>query len=184
MFLLRKIPFAGRRFAKPQSRLSSLKRLKPLGLVGVGAAFIYLFEPSRGNARRKKLLDMTAGRFRRGGRQLERLGRLAGAEAYGVKQKLTHLREEDKEFDDVTLANKVMSEVFSDSDVPKGDINVSAEEGTIVLVGQVQRPEQVNEIEKKVLGVQGVRGVRNQLHLPKTPVPETSGNGRSRRRSS
>jgi hypothetical protein len=157
MFLLRKVPFVASRFAKPQSRLSQLRRLKPLGWVGLGAAFIFLFDPDRGKGRRKKLFDMTAGRVRRGGRKIER-----------------------KEYDDVTLANKVMSEVFADQDTPKGEINVSAEEGTVVLHGQVQQPEQINEIEKRVLVVQGVRGVRNELHVPET---QTAGNGRGRRRS-
>jgi hypothetical protein len=192
-FLLRKTPVGKlkriqtrlKSFGRPQPKRRFLaKGLKPAGLIGAGAITWYLFNPSRGKGRRKKILDMTAGRFRRGGRRLERLGRRVGAEAYGVTQKVTHLKEESKDFDDVTLANKVMSELFGDPEIPKGDVNITAEDGTVVLVGQVKRPEQVNEIEKRVMKINGVQGVRNLLHTPKTPVPDrgTTGNGRGRAR--
>jgi hypothetical protein len=172
---------------RPQPKRRTLaKGLKPAGLLGVGAIAWYLFDPSRGKGRRKKILDMTAGRFRRGGRRLGRLGRRVGAEAYGVTQKVTHLKEEGKDFDDVTLANKVMSELFGDPEIPKGDVNITAENGTIVLLGQVKQPGQINEIERRVLNINGVQGVRNLLHTPKTPVPDRgmtgTGNGRGRAR--
>jgi hypothetical protein len=181
---LRKIQPRLKVFSRPRPKARFFAgKLKPVGLIIAGASAWYLFDPSRGKGRRRKVLDMTAGRFRRGGRRLERLGRRVGAEAYGVTQKVTHLKEEEKQFDDVTLANKVMSELFGDPDIPKGDLNITAEDGTVVLVGQVKRPEQIDEIEKRVSNINGVLGVRNLLHTPKTPVPDraTTGNGRARR---
>ncbi len=59
-----------------------------------------------------------------------------------MTQKVKHRTEEDKpQPDDVTLARKVESEIFRDADVPKGQINVNAENGVIVLRGEVEEPE-------------------------------------------
>jgi hypothetical protein len=140
-------------------------------LTAVAALVTYLFDPDRGRARRARLMDQVGGGFRRFGRRTRRFSTKVGAEAYGVKQKLAHLREEEKEYDDATLAHKVESELFRDAKIPKGQINISAEEGTIVIVGQVQTPELINELETRVRNIQGVQDVRNLLHLPDTPAP-------------
>jgi len=135
----------------------------------VGAALAYFLDPQNGKRRRKMAVDRTAGFFRRGGRRAERAGRAVAAEAYGVKQKVTHVREEEKEQpDDVTLAHKVETEIFRDADVPKGQINVNAEDGVVYLRGEVERPELIRDLEQAARNVQGVRQVENLLHLPGT----------------
>jgi osmotically-inducible protein OsmY len=91
-----------------------------------------------------------------------------------VKQKVTHLREEPKDYDDQTLKAKVESEVFRPADAPKGDVNVNVENGVVYLRGQVERPELIDDLESRVRAVQGVREVENLLHVPGTQAP-TSG---------
>jgi osmotically-inducible protein OsmY len=138
----------------------------------VGAGLAYFFDPQSGKRRRKMTLDRTAGFFRHGGRRAERAGRTVASEAYGLKQKATHRREEAKpEPDDTTLARKVESEIFRAADVPKGQINVNAENGVVVLRGEVEQPELIKDLEKKTRKVQGVREVENLLHTPGTPAP-------------
>jgi osmotically-inducible protein OsmY len=89
-----------------------------------------------------------------------------------MKQKATHLKEEEKpQPDDVTLARKVETEIFRDADVPKGQINVNAENGKIVLRGEVEKPELITDLEKKTKKVQGVTEVENLLHTPGSPTP-------------
>jgi osmotically-inducible protein OsmY len=73
--------------------------------------------------------------------------------------------------DDVTLARKVETEIFRDADVPKGQINVNAENGKIVLRGEVEKPELIQDLEKKTKKVQGVTEVENLLHTPGSPAP-------------
>jgi osmotically-inducible protein OsmY len=136
-----------------------------------GAALAYLFDPQSGRRRRATLRDRSLAFFRQGGRRSARMGRAVAAEAYGVSQKVQHLREEPKEFDDATLAQKVQSEIFRDADVPKGQINVNAEDGVVVLRGEVERPELIEDLVEKTRKVQGVRDVQNLLHLPGTPTP-------------
>ena len=88
-----------------------------------------------------------------------------------MKQKATHLREEPKDFDDVTLARKVETEIFRPEDAPKGSVNVNVENGVVYLRGEVERPELIDDLVGRARSVQGVREVENLLHLPGTPAP-------------
>ena len=138
----------------------------------VGAAIMFFLDPTSGRRRRALLRDRSAGMLRRRARGAARAGRAVGAEAYGVTQKVTHLREEPKiDLDDNTLRDKVETEIFRDPDVPKGQINVNAQNGVIQLRGEVPHPEMIRDLVEKTRSVQGVQDVENLLHLPKTPAP-------------
>lgn len=145
---------------------------KLLSLVGIGAALTYFFDPQQGRGRRAQARDRLAAFFRRRYHQGERIGRAASAQAEGLVQKAKHLQEEPKpQPDDVTLTRKVETEIFRDADVPKGQINVNAENGTIYLRGEVGEPELIKDLEKRARKVQGVQEVENLLHLPGTKAP-------------
>jgi osmotically-inducible protein OsmY len=77
------------------------------------------------------------------------------------------------ELDDATLVDKVESIVFRKHDLPKGQININAENGVVFLRGQVDRPELVEALEARVRKVQGVKGVENLLHTPAAEPPTT-----------
>ena len=143
-----------------------------LGLVGLGAAPTYFFDPQAGRRRRAMLRDRVAGMSRRRARQAEQLAGAAAAQAQGVAQQVRHREEEPKDQpDDVTLTRKVESEIFRDPEIPKGQINVNAENGKIVLRGEVGQPELIRDLEERARSVQGVEDVENLLHLPGTQAP-------------
>jgi osmotically-inducible protein OsmY len=137
----------------------------------LGAAIAYFFDPQSGRRRRAMLRDRSGGLARQTGRSAAQTGRAVAAEAYGVSQKVRPLKEEPKEYDDATLAQKVQSEIFRDADSPKGQVDVNAEDGIIVLRGEVERPELIEQLVERTRSVQGVRDVQNLLHLPGTPAP-------------
>lgn len=137
----------------------------------LGALLAYFFDPQSGTRRRHTARDRTAGFFRAGGRRAARAGRGVAAEAYGVSQKAQHLKEEPKEFDDATLADKIRSEVFRGPDVPKGQLNVNVQDGVAQLRGEVPRAELIDELVEQTRKVQGVREVENLLHVPGTKAP-------------
>jgi osmotically-inducible protein OsmY len=146
-----------------------------LGLIGLGAALTYFFDPQQGRRRRAMARDRFAAFFRRRARKAEQVGRAASAQAEGMVQKAKHLKEEPKpQPDDVTLARKVETEIFRDADVPKGQINVNAENGKVYLRGEVQQPEMIRDLEERARKVQGVQDVENLLHLPGTEAPAKS----------
>jgi len=133
----------------------------------LGAALAYFFDPDNGNRRRKLTVDKVGKYFR----STSRLAQDMAAQAEGMKQKATHLKEKDKpQPDDVTLARKVESEIFRGRDVPKGQINVNAEEGIVFLRGEADTPELIDELEATTRKVKGVRDVENFLHLPEAPA--------------
>jgi hypothetical protein len=146
-----------------------------LGLVGIGAALTYFLDPDQGRRRRAMARDRVAAFFRRRARQGEQLGRAASAQAEGLVQKAKHIQEEPKpQPDDVTLTRKVETEIFRDADIPKGQINVNAENGKVYLRGEVGQPELIKDLEERARKVQGVQDVENLLHLPGTEAPAKS----------
>lgn len=145
------------------------RKRSTLAAGAAGAAAAYFFDPQMGRTRRAKARDRIAAMFRRTGRQLGRRGRWVGGKAYGLKMKAKHPIEQPKDFDDATLAHKVESEVLRGPD--KGRISVNAEDGVVVLRGEVESSDQMNSIAQKVLRLPGVAGVENLLHLPGEPAP-------------
>jgi osmotically-inducible protein OsmY len=138
---------------------------------GLGAGLTYFFDPQQGRRRRAMARDRAAAFFRRRVRQGSQLAGSAAAQAEALKQKATHLQEEPKQPpDDVTLARKVETEIFRDPDVPKGQINVNAENGTVYLRGEVEQ-QLISDLEERARKVQGVQGVENLLHTPGTEAP-------------
>jgi osmotically-inducible protein OsmY len=129
----------------------------------------FFFDKDQGRRRRKMLVDRTRGLLRRRVRAGARVARGVNAEVYGMAMKATHLREQPKpQPDDVTLARKVETKIFRDADVPKGNINVNAQNGVVYLRGEAETPEMIEHLVEQTRKVRGVRNVENLLHLPKT----------------
>jgi osmotically-inducible protein OsmY len=118
---------------------------KLLGLVAVGAALTYFFHPSEGARRRAYAKNRLVG--------------LANQAKVSTERTRAHP-------DDATLAHKVETELFRDPDVPKGKININAENGKVVLRGEVDQPELIADLEERTRNIHGVHTVENLLHTP------------------
>jgi osmotically-inducible protein OsmY len=77
------------------------------------------------------------------------------------------------DYDDATLAQKVMTELFRDPHVPKGAINVNAERGVVLLRGEIEDPERIAEVVARTRRIRGVADVENLMHLPGDSVPRS-----------
>jgi gas vesicle protein len=141
-----------------------------IGALGGGLA-AFLLDPQRGKARRARVRDQSAAVLRRVGRQTERVGRLVGSRVSGAQQALSNRETDTLPPNDATLAEKVESELFRDPSIPKGSININAENGVVVIRGEVASESEVSRIESAVRRIPGVWEVRNLLHLPKEPAP-------------
>ena len=64
-----------------------------------------------------------------------------------------------------------MSELFRDGSLPKGALNVNAENGVVYLRGEVERPELIVEVVERARRIGGVVDVEDLLHLPARPRP-------------
>jgi hypothetical protein len=70
---------------------------------------------------------------------------------------------------DQAVNTQVESTLFSDSTLPKDQININTVDGVVYVRGTVASKEQIDEIERRVKGVTGVDAVINLLRLP-TPA--------------
>jgi osmotically-inducible protein OsmY len=133
-----------------------------------GALVTYFFDRESGTRRRHVAYDRSRSfASRRGGAAK----RAAGSTAYGVKQKVRHVREEPKELDDATLADKVRSEALRGDEIPAGQVSVNVQNGIVQLRGEVQRPDLIDTLVDRTRKVHGVVDVENLLHVPGTEAP-------------
>jgi osmotically-inducible protein OsmY len=88
----------------------------------------------------------------------------------GVAHAVTPHRHEP--MDDMTLADRVRSEIFRPADVPKGDVSVDVQDGVAYLRGVVPTDEWVDRLGKDARKVTGISGVKNLLHTPGAPIPQ------------
>lgn len=141
------------------------------GAAIAGAAAALLLDPANGKGRRTRMRDMTAGRVRAAGRLSARMGRGARVRAYGARQKLRHIRQVPKSFDDATLAQKVRSEVLGRPGMHADNVIVESHDGIVVLRGEIEHPEDARRLQRVIRKVPGVQQVESFLHLPGTPAP-------------
>ena len=146
--------------------------LRMIRYVGLGALLAYFFDPENGRRRRAIASERLPAFFRRGSERVEQVAESVSSEAQAPRRRLPIARRRTKpQQDDVTLARKVETEIFRDADVPKGQINVNAENGKIVLRGEVEKPAMIKDLEKRAKKVQGVAEVENLLHTPGCAAP-------------
>jgi osmotically-inducible protein OsmY len=89
--------------------------------------------------------------------------------AKGVAHAVTPHRHEP--MDDMTLADRVRSEIFRDHEAPKGGVSVDVQAGVAYLRGEVPDGDWVERFGKAARKVTGIDGVKNLLHTPGTPTP-------------
>lgn len=116
-------------------------------------------------------------------------GRAGGARraAYRAKGALFEatapVRHRGREYDDVTLARKVESEILRPAGAPKG-ISVNVAYGVVELRGQVEDPDDIEALGAAAAAVEGVKDVHNLLHTagspPKHSPPSTPEEVRAR----
>ena len=135
-----------------------------------GAALAYFLDPQNGRRRRHQTRDQLVSLARHGTKRARKLVHHASSDAAGTARRAAHAfrRPENVELDDATLVDRVESIVFRKHDVPKGQININAENGVVFLRGQVEDTELVATLEERVRKVRGVKDVENLLHTPES----------------
>ncbi|HEV3460669.1 MAG TPA: BON domain-containing protein, partial [Candidatus Dormibacteraeota bacterium] len=116
-----------------------------------GAVAVYFLDPQHGRARRAQFIDWSGARLRRGWKAVNELGARTGANASALPQRMVSLRSGPRPADDLTLRDRVESEIFRNGDLPKGQINLDVESGVVTIRGQVENAFQIASVEKAVL---------------------------------
>jgi BON domain len=155
-----------------------------IAIAGTSAA-AYFLDPDQGKRRRHLAKDRVAGFFRQHARTTKQAAHTAAGYAEAFKERAkARVREERAPGDDVTLKNKIETELFRAPDAPKGSVNIDVADGIVTLRGLVDRPGQVRDLEAKTRSIAGTRDVNNLLHTPGSPPPNVAAvQGSSQRRS-
>lgn len=152
-----------------------------VSLVALGAAMMYILDPRLGRRRRALMRDKAVKAYhfvmRKAPERLEHRARYVAGKLHGLEHEVAHevghLLHPDAETppDNVTLAQRVRSEIFAPADIPDGAINVDAYEGIVTLRGELPTQEMIDRVVRMAKRVEGVREVRNLMHTPGMPVP-------------
>ena len=140
--------------------------------LALGALLEYFLDPKAGRRRRHVARDRALSRLRRGERRAIVRARRAESHAVGIARRTVNARRRAEEPpDDLTLAQKVESQLFRRADVPKGQVSVNAEDGVVFLRGAMERQEDIARMGEEARRIEGVRAVENLLHLAGTRAP-------------
>jgi osmotically-inducible protein OsmY len=148
-------------------------RIDSVTAIGFGGGMIlggiigFFLDPRQGRRRRHQARDKVLSRGRHGVRRAEQRTVRTARGFRGKVMRVTHRNgHPEEELDDTSLADKVRSEALRDNEVPKGQVNVNVEHGTVVLRGQLASQEQIDHLIHRTEKVHGVRGVKSLLHTP------------------
>jgi hypothetical protein len=140
-----------------------------LAAAGLGAlAEFFILDRQHGARRRHMVRDRARAALRRRSRNAVRRAKYLEGVAEGVAHKAAHavpgVSGHKEPPDDVALAQKVESIAFRKAGVPKGQVSVNADNAVIYLRGQLGSDDQIEELVRATEGIEGVNGVKNQLH--------------------
>ncbi len=136
----------------------------------LGALAMYFLDPVSGRARRVRLRDRSTARSRHLARRMERGSVHLEHDALGLAQRLAHLSPEPPA-DDLTLLDRILSEIYTDPAMPKGKFSVDVVRGVTVLRGELPNQAVVDRVTAAVAAVDGVTAIKSLLHVPGTPAP-------------
>ena len=137
-----------------------------------GALGMFFLDPRAGNRRRAMLGDKLTSLTHSAtgfltGTVPQSAGMVAG-KAKGVQQTVTGMTggQSHASDDDKTVTDRVMSEVFRDPNLPKGEVNVNTVDHIVYLRGHIEDPSKVSELEERTRKVPGVTDVINLINRP------------------
>jgi osmotically-inducible protein OsmY len=136
-----------------------------LGGAVVGSVAAFLLDPVRGRSRRTQVVQRAGHLLRRLRRRTEHQVSIATHQITGLFERSRHLTVEDRAPTDEKLRDRVQSELFREPDIPKGDLNVNVEKGTVVLRGHVDSDAMKGRLGVKARSIQGVKRVENLIHV-------------------
>jgi osmotically-inducible protein OsmY len=140
--------------------------LKAIGVASAaGLAAGYFLDPESGKRRRHVARDRTLGLMRRGADRTRREAEYRARQVAGKAKAAKSAAEPEKPAaNDQDLAERVKSQIFRPADAPKGSVNVNVERGVVYLRGEVDRPDEIEQLIEQAGSVDGVAAVENLLH--------------------
>ena len=131
----------------------------------VGSVIAYLFDPEAGRGRRARLLDQAAATARRARDRAGTLSRHGGNVIDGKIHEATSSLDAGVSTDDVTVADRIRSEVLGRRDLEAGGLLVDVSDGVAHLRGRFDDAERLERVIDLTAKVRGVREVDNLVEV-------------------
>lgn len=126
----------------------------------VGALLAYFLDPTHGNQRRNNVMQKVGSS---GGSPISKVT--------GMVQGTMPHQPDNPNPDDGTLKDRIESEIFSDTETSRENININVVNGIVTVRGELPNQGEIDDLVKRIQSVPNVKGVQNFLHLPGTPAP-------------
>jgi osmotically-inducible protein OsmY len=133
-----------------------------IGGVGLGAALMYFFDPDRGKKRRALVRDKVEAAGNKVEMAAGKVSRDLRNRCYGMMAETKSLFRHEEAADEV-LVDRVRAKLGR-YPVHTGAIDITANEGTVTLSGQILGSE-VQKVVRAAGLVRGVKGIDNQLEV-------------------
>jgi osmotically-inducible protein OsmY len=130
-----------------------------------GAAVAYLFDPEAGRGRRARLRDQAAAAGRRARDRAGEMSRHAGNVVEGRIHEATASMDTGRAMDDVTVADRIRSEVLGRPDLAAGGLLVDVTDGVAHLRGRFDDADRLARVIDLTEKVRGVREVDNLVEV-------------------
>lgn len=137
---------------------------------------MYLFDPDRGRTRRARAQSHVQGvarrRFRRAGRMLSRRVHHAEGRARGAAHTVRHFAPiHHRDLDDVTVTDKVRSEVLGHPPFSHYGLHVDCVGGVVHVRGEMDSDPDLAHLLRAIRRVEGVKRVESFVHHPGEVAP-------------
>lgn len=126
----------------------------------VGALLAYFLDPTHGNQRRNNTMQ-----------KVSSSGAGPISKVTGMMPGRTSHQPDNPNPDDNTLKDRVESEIFSDTETSRENININVVNGIVTVRGELPNRGEIDDLVKRIQSIPNVKGVENFLHLPGTPAP-------------
>lgn len=146
--------------------------LGPLLIGGaIGAALAYFLDPSRGASRRNKTVDQFGSKFGQASSSAASTAGYTAGQVQGVMRENVPHRRDNPNPDDLTLRDRIESEIFRDPKTSRQEMNIDVVDGVVELRGELPSQSAIDDLIARVKNIPDVKGVTSYLHLPGTPAP-------------
>ena len=134
-----------------------------------GAAAAHFLDPDSGRKRRNQARAQATSTATTAASAVQTQAQHAASSVKGVAHSVTPSRHEP--VDDMTLADRVRSEIFRAADAPKSSVSIDVQAGVAYLRGEVADEAWIERLAADTRKVEGITSVKNLLHTPGTPTP-------------
>ena len=131
----------------------------------VGSMIAYLFDPESGRGRRARLRDQATATARRARDRAGKLSRHGGNVLEGKIHEVTASVDAGGSTDDVTVADRIRSEVLGRRDLEAGGLLVDVTDGVAHLRGRFEDATKLERVIDLTAKVHGVREVDNLVEV-------------------